>query len=365
MLSGPDPGIRFNTRIGRFVKSYLGMFPWSDNVIYQQAQGYWITANWQMFELTGDEQAKSIALACSDAVVDMQMQGGYWEYPNREWKDRIATVEGCFASLGLLESFARVQDEPYLDAVKRWFDFLIKDVGFRQQTQPNMWAINYFAKRSKDVGGVPNNSTLLLWLLARLHQATGEDQYIDPCNKLVNWLAHVQLSSGELPYALGKTPDKDRVHFLCFQYNAFEFMDLVHYYHLTCDEEIWPVIEQLAKYLSTGLTEEGTARFDCHHKTPEVPYYTVAIARALSMATDLGLGDYRELSTRAFQQVLSQQRADGGFNYHSRKNYRFLTDRRSYPRYLSMMLHHLLSECQVSKRSAKPTINQLSHGIET
>ena len=46
-LSGPDPGIRFNTRVGRFVKSYFSLLPWSDNLVYMQAQGYWIFGNWQ------------------------------------------------------------------------------------------------------------------------------------------------------------------------------------------------------------------------------------------------------------------------------------------------------------------------------
>ncbi len=133
VLSGPDPGIRFNTRVGRFVKSYFSMLPWTDNLVYMQAQGYWIFGNWQLFDLTGNEDAKSIALACSDGIVDMQQPEGYWEYPNPEWKDRIATVEGCFAALGLLETFSRHDDERYLDAARRWFDYLVSDIGFRQQ----------------------------------------------------------------------------------------------------------------------------------------------------------------------------------------------------------------------------------------
>ena len=45
-LSGPDPGIRISARIGRFVKSYLNFLPWSDRLIYMQANGYWILNNW-------------------------------------------------------------------------------------------------------------------------------------------------------------------------------------------------------------------------------------------------------------------------------------------------------------------------------
>lgn len=306
-LAGPDPGIRFNTRVGRFVKSYLSLLPWSDDLVYMQGQGYWIFGNWQLFDLTGDENAKAIALTCSDHVAEMQMPEGYWEYPNPEWKSRIATVEGCFAALGLLDSYSRFPDEKYLHSAIRWFDYLNSDIGFRVQEDETMWAINYFAHRPGKGGGVPNNSTLLLWFLARLYKATGDSKHLESCEKMVNWLGHVQLPSGELPYALGKTPDKDKIHFLCFQYNAFEFIDLVYYHKITGDPEIWPVIERLATYLATGLTDQGKARFDCLYETPDVPYYSIAIARALSVATDLGLGNFRSQAEQGFQQVLSQQ----------------------------------------------------------
>jgi len=364
VLTGPDPGIRFNTRVGRFVKSYLSIVPWSDNLVYMQAQGYWIFDNWQIFDVTNNEDAKSIALACADGVVALQQPEGYWEYPNPEWKDRIATVEGCFAALGLLETFSRHEDERYLDAARRWFEYVLSDIGFRKQENKAMWAINYFAHRSGDGGGVPNNSTLLLWFLARMYQLTNESRCLEPCKKMIAWLAHVQLPSGELPYALGNSPDKDKTHFLCFQYNAFEFMDLVHYHKITGDQDVWSILEKLSQYLSTGLTKEGKARFDCLHETPDVPYYTMAIATALSQATELELGNYRALAERAFKQVLSNQRDDGGLAYHSRKNYGCLTDRRSYPRYLAMILHHLLRESQNHCRAEKIADKKRHHDAQ-
>ena len=355
-LIGPDPGIRFNTRIGRFVKSYLSKLPWSDDLIYMQGQGYWVFGNWQLFDLTGDENAKATALACSDNIVERQMPEGYWEYPNPEWKSRIATVEGCFAALGLLDSYSRFPEDKYLQSAIRWFDYLISEIGFRLQEDETMWAINYFAHRPGKGGGVPNNSTLLLWFLARLYEVTGDAKFLEPCEKMVAWLKHVQLSSGELPYALGKTADQDKTHFLCFQYNAFEFMDLAYYHRITGDQEIWPLLPRLAKFLASGLTDQGIARFDCLHETPNVPYYTIAIARALSVAADLQLGDYRAKSELGFRQVLAQQRSNGSFSYHSRKNYGCLTDRRSYPRYLSMILCHLLQESRC--KTAAPTTQQ-------
>ena len=58
---GPDIGIRFNFRFWRFIKSYLAFIPWTDNLVYMQAQGYWILANWALYDLTKDEQYKDIA----------------------------------------------------------------------------------------------------------------------------------------------------------------------------------------------------------------------------------------------------------------------------------------------------------------
>lgn len=350
-LTGPDPGIRFNTRIWRFLKSYTRFLPWSDNLTYMQAQGYWVFCNWQLFDLTGDQQAKSIALACTENIMAMQESGGYWLYPNPEWRNRIATVEGCYAGLGLLESYARVKDSRFLEAAGKWHDYLFSGVGFRRQRDEDMLAVNYFAHQTGDGGGVPNNSTLVLWLFARFYQLTGKAKYLDPCEKLVKWLRHVQLPSGELPYALGGDGGNDRIHFICFQYAAFQFIDLVAYNEIVEDPLMQPILIDLARYLSDGLTEQGMARYDCSHASPEVLYYTSAIGRALSLATDRGYGDYRDKAERAFQRVLSHQRADGKFDFHSRKNYRCLTDRRSYPRYLSMILHHLLDQSQHSESS--------------
>ena len=159
----------------------------------------------------------------------------------------------------------------------------------------------------------------------------------------------MQLPSGELPYALGKTPDKDKTHFLCFQYNAFEFIDLVHYHKNHGRPGNLARHRATGNYLATGLTDQGKARFDCLHETPDVPYYTIAIARALSVATDLGLGNFRSQAEQGFQQVCPKQRADGSFNYHSRQNYGCLTDRRSYPRYLSMIFTTCCRKTQVNK----------------
>lgn len=77
-----------------------------------------------------------------------------------------------------------------------------------------------------------------------------------------------------------------------------------------------------------------------------MPYYTAAVAVALSQATVLGLGSFRSLADRAYGRVMSQQRADGAIEFFSRENYGFLADRRSYPRCVLIILCHLLLELE-------------------
>jgi hypothetical protein len=342
VLEGPDPGIRFNTRVGRFVKSYLPMMPWRDHLVYQQAQGYWVIGNWMMWRGSGDVRHRDIALSTSDAVITQQRPDGHWPYPNPEWRGRIATVEGCFAALGLLESYQATGDERYLEGAVRWHRFMESEIGYRHQPDPSMLAINYFRHASGHQGGVPNNSTLALWLLARLWEATGDRAFLEHASPMVKWLRHVQLPDGELPYRLASQPEEHEIHFLCHQYNAFEFMDLVHYRRITGDDSISGVIERLAGFLASGVTDELHAAYDCNDQRTTVLYYDLALAQALSQATALGLGDHQSTVVDMYRQVVAQQRPDGGFRYHSRRNYGVLQDKRSYPRYLSMMLVHLL-----------------------
>ena len=174
---GPDPGIRINYRVGRFVKSYLRWFNWNDDLYYVQGQAYWILANWMLYDRTGDNKFRDIAIKCTDYVLERQLDNGAWEYPNPEWKGRIATVEGMWGSLGLLASFRQMQNNDYLNGVLRWHAFLENEV--RYQKVGDELAINYFANS----GGVrvPNNSTTLLRVLAELAEATGDRAYLEPC----------------------------------------------------------------------------------------------------------------------------------------------------------------------------------------
>jgi hypothetical protein len=275
-------------------------------------------------------------------VSAVQQPEGYWEYPPiPSRKGKIATVEGNIATIGLLESYRRTRQESLLDAAKKWHKFLIQNISF--QHNGNLSAVNYWFNSSSAM--VPNNTTLTLWLLAKLAEATNDDQYLAPCGSMIAFLQHVQTEGGELPYAVPGSKARGRPHFICFQYNAFELLDLVHYYRVTGDQAIWPILEKLAIFLSTGLSDSGAARYDCYHTQPEVSYFTAATAAALSQATVLGLGNFGSLAEQAYRRVVSQQRKPGG-EFFSRGNYGLFTDRRSYPRNLVMILYHLLLEVQ-------------------
>lgn len=337
---GPDRGVRFNARLGRFLKSYSRFLSWKDRYIYLQAQGYWILDNWMMYDLTGSDEYRMVANQAAQYIADTQLPSGYWEYPDPEWRGRIATVEGNFAALGLAETYRRTGERRLMSAADRWFNYLLDTVGF--QGKDGLLAVNYFGNFPAAM--VPNNSTLTLWLLGKMHQASGDKRYLTPARGMADWLQKVQLPTGELPYSVDGEQAPGRDHLLCYQYNAFELLDLLEYQRLTGDASLQTLMQRLAGYLNGGIRPSGAARYDCSHDLPEIPYYTAAVAVALSQATAMGLGDYRENANRAFGWVLAHQRRDGGMQFFSRKSYRFLTDRRSYPRNLSMILYHLLLE---------------------
>ena len=338
ILVGPDPGLRFNVRIWRFLKSYLRFLPWKDMHYFLQCQGYWIWDNWKLYNLLQASNYKETALVCANYVLESQKEGGYWEYPLIQWKGRVATVEGCYAAKGLLESYKHSQVESFLQSAVKWYDFLIDKTGFK--SYKDALAVNYFAG---DTSGrlVPNNSTLVLELFGYLYWITNNQKYLKYSKEMIKFLTYSQKDSGELPYAF-QTPDiEGRDHFLCYQYNCFQFLDLAHYWELTKDDDVYEILKKLIRFVSTGLHSKGHSKYNCYKSYPEVTYYTAVMGAAFLKATEIGLGDFSEYEDRAYSHVLERQNETGGF-IHSSRNYGILSDKRSYPRYLVMILKHLL-----------------------
>lgn len=340
-LVGPDPGVRFNYRIWRFVKSAAPRLPWNDDLVYQQAQGYWVLTNWALSTLaSGDERDAyvAIAVAAADRVIDDQGADGSWPYPNPEWRGRVATAEGTWACIGLLETYRRTGEARFLEAARRWRRFVDDAVGF--QVDGDAMAVNYFAGRQGS--RVPNNAAFYLRFLAEMARAEGEFAGERQARGMVAFLASVQKPSGEFPYAVaGLVEGGERPHFQCYQYNAFIALDLFRYAELTGDAEAREMALRTVGFLASGLRDDGAAAYACDQPHRTVTYHTAALAAAFAAGADEGLPGAAELAERAYAHVLAKQRPDGGFP-HSSGDYRVLADRRSYPRYLTMIAYHLL-----------------------
>lgn len=351
-LIGPDPGIRFNYRIGRFVKSYLPGLAWNDDLYYLQGQGYWILANWTLFAKTGEERYREIAFRCSEYMLTRQRPDGAWDYPNPEWRGRIATTEGIWGSLGLLETYRHAAEQRFLGGALRWHKFMVETVGF--QRERDTLAVNYFAHRRGT--RVPNNSADALRFLAELADATGDTVYLHPCAGLLNFMRCAQEATGEFPYAVeGTAGGERRPHFQCYQYNAFQCHGLLRYHDLTGDPTVLPLISGVLGFLRGGLAPDGHAYYACGNRHRSVTYHAAALGAAFAQASQLGLDGYAALADRAYSYVLGLQRPSGSFPY-SRGEYHLLSDRRSYPRYLAMILHLLLPG--IATRRAAPRVRE-------
>ncbi len=338
-IIGPDPGVRFNYRIWRFLKGYTPWIAWRDGLYYLQCQGYWVMANWLLAQSDHDRYAE-IAVAATDQIIKRQRADGAWDYPNPEWKGRVATVEGTFASFALLETYRRTRNVKYLDAALRWHQYFNEQIGF--QIYQGTTAVNYFAGRHSNP--VPNNSSLILRYLANLAQATGDRAYAEKCPPVVDFLLKFQQPSGELPYVVD---EPGMFHFQCFQYHSFIYLDTWNYYRMTGDERVVKILQGVLRFLEGALAPSGYGYYQCDQRYRTVNYHTAAIATALHTSHRIGLSveqvtDYRRRAQPAFDYLLNQQLTDGSFP-HSRGDYHVICDHRRYPRYLAMMLYHLLS----------------------
>jgi hypothetical protein len=348
-LMGPDPGIRLNLRLGRFIKSYLDFIPWHDNKVYIQAQGYWILDNWLISDLNLIEptSCKEIAYSCSKFLINMQDKEGYWVYPEKGWKKRISTGEGNYGAIALTESYRRTGNKIFLDKAISWYDYVVNKIGFKEDN--DSLSVNYFGKYN-DSGMVPNITASTLRMFANLTYATKNDKYLKYCSNLVKWLSKVQLDSGELPYEICyDNVSKSKTHYLCFNYNSFQFLNLLEYYKMTMDPNIFTVLQKLALFLKGGLLESGAAKYNCHKEKPYVLYYTAALIAAFREASILGFGNFENLIEKGNQYILSKQKKDGDLFFYSKNNYWVLTDHRPYPRYLSMILYNLLTALNNNK----------------
>lgn len=310
-------------------------------------------ANWQQAR-TPDDAYADLAKQCADQSIAAQRSDGAWEYPNPEWKSRIATVEGIWASLGLMLTFERTGDSRYLDAVLKWDRFLRSQIGF--QSYGDGVAVNYFANQIEHP--VPNNSALALRYFACLNRCLSQkdDQAEELCEGMIRFLSAVQMESGELPYEVDVPSMK---HFQCFQYHGFILLDLLEYFRISNDKQAEAILLKIAKFLCEGVLEDGSVRYQIGNERKRIHYHAMVVAAALKQVSSLcgNLFSSEEKLTfanhyeRIVSHLCSKQRSDGSLP-HSTGDYRILRDQRSYPRYLAMILLHSIT-CLHSKNSTE------------
>lgn len=330
---GPTLGKRYYYYTIRLLRSYLPVLPREKEILYQ-GLGYWIKSNWKLFDITKNPVYKKDALACSDFIVDSQSKEGNWPYPQRLIKCNINTNNGTWASLGLLESYKRTRNEKYLSSALEWYNLLTNVVGF--QKYKDALSINYAKPPIKKV---PNNTSFNLWFFAELSNLTNDLQYMQYTRKMIRFLEYTQMKNGELMY------HTEKPHYLCFNYNSFEFLDLLEFYKLTNDNTVHSIMQRLIEFVSTGVNKNGSVRFNCFKKHPIIIYYSASVGCALLQATKMDFGDFMDLEREAYEYVLSSQKPDGGFPY-SRKEYAILSDQTAYPFTNAYILYHLLTKAE-------------------
>ncbi len=339
LLRGPDPGVRFNLRFWRFAKSALDFITWRDDYVFMQTQGNWVLANWLLFDATGRALYRDVALESTEATLALQTPDGYWPYPLPERRHLIAALESIWGSTALLVTYSRTSRPQWVKAAIRAYDFILRKIGF-QKHEPGE-AINYF---DKPRGKVPNNSVIAAWFFLRLWRATSDDRFLEHVAPLLEFVAAAQLPTGEIPYIAESPLEKGRDHYLCFQYNAHQFIHLCRSELLRPGAGAKPILAKLCGFLKRGVQPNGSCANDCASLGggPEVNYFTAALGSALHYAWRIGLDSGDDAAQRCFARALVRQRPDGSFAF-STGNYGFLSDERSYPRYQAMTLFHLLS----------------------
>jgi len=329
--------VRWNIRVWRFVKSYAPFLRPRERFFFVQGQSYWALASWTLGDLTGDAAFHATARAATHVIRTAQRPDGAWDYPLPERRQLVATVEGDFGAVAMLEAYARDHDPDLLAGARAWHDYVEREIGY--QAHAGGLAVNYFQRPR---GLVPNNTCEWIWVLGKLAHATGDDRFHYRIPALLTFLEAVQLPTGEMPYELaGGSEPRTRPHYLCFQYNAFQCMKLAWYAHAHSDARARAMAEKIADFLATGVLPSGAVRASCASALPEVIYYADAVAMALHTVSAYGWRDHFATADRAFRWVLARQRPDGGFDRFSRGDYHVLSDRNEYPRYLAMTLFHL------------------------
>ncbi len=337
-LGGPDQGVRWHIRVGRFVKSALPRLSRGERHVFRQGQGYWALSHWELHRLTGDSEYLGIALAVAEECLASQLPDGAWSYPLHARRHLKATVEGDFGAICLLRAFEHTGDVRFRNGALRWHRFVEQHIRYERPARGGL-AVHYF---DRPRGMVPNNTAEWIWMLGEYARVLLDSSYLSQVGDLLTFLETVQCSSGELPYELpGEHEPRYQPHYLCYQYNSFQALKLWWFFEAHGDRRAGELARRLTRFVSGGVRDNGASRAACGVDQPEVNYHTDVLALALRTGAAHGMPRCLELSRRCIHRSLSRQRPDGGYGF-STGDYGFLEDNRPYPRNLAMSLFHLL-----------------------
>jgi hypothetical protein len=116
---------------------------------------------------------------------------------------------------------------------------------------------------------------------------------------------------------------------------------LIRYHDLTGDTMPIPLITVVLDLLRHGLAADGHAFYQCGNRSLRVTYHTGVLGAAFNKVKQPGIDGYDEPVGLAYSYLLGLQESYGSFSY-SRRYYYLLSDYRSYPRHLAMIMYHLL-----------------------
>ena len=320
-LSGPDPSGRINLRLGRFLP-----VPQRPKV-FLQSVGYWARLN----NLRG---ASDHVRASGDFLLERQRADG--AFPYTDGSGRVATFDGTWAAIGLLEAYWATRKAQYAEGSARWLEYLLRNA-IRPHGRGQY--VQYWSELDLVV---PNVSAELLWLASEQAKVERSAALEELMPGLLRFLGDAQIGSGELPYRLANSIAPRRQHYLCYQYNAFQFLAIARYAENTADAQSEPLLAGLEEFLVHGQAPSGGCRTSCHAAYPEVDYYTAALALALRRAERFAGARPRLVADALVSRLLTRQHRDGRFGYSSGDyGIGWLRDGHGYPRPLAIIAYTL------------------------
>jgi len=171
----------------------------NETAIFPATQGWDIPAEIELYQITGKEKYFGRAKKSADWLIENQKEG-YWERPlNCTDCDKIYTVEGGEAALGLIELYEYTGEERYLKPAEEWAEFLVNNITYTRTSNSSIiFQYQYPNKHWR----VLNINALSSLVLLKLWKHTGNEKYLTLANESLNFIRENQQPDGRYPYRL-------------------------------------------------------------------------------------------------------------------------------------------------------------------